>query len=261
MSHFSVLVIGEDIEGLLAPYDENLDVEPYIDKSASDIQAEFDELKNEYMANPEKSNGFRTLTLSLNSPNAEWVKEYSGGELDDDGNVLCTYNSDRKWDWYEIGGRWTGMLRLKSGRKGINGSPGVFDQDRVSDPKYCDQCRIKDVNWKYMNNQARKDAGATWDDMMNPEPGTSIYKPEYIAEQKNLHLKLYKTRNEYINRRGFWTTYALLTEDEWYEPGEMGWFGISSATVDTRDKYEHEFVKIIKSYQKDTLITVVDCHI
>jgi hypothetical protein len=30
-----------------------------------------------------------------------------------------TYNSDSKWDWYTVGGRWAGLLKLKKGKTGI----------------------------------------------------------------------------------------------------------------------------------------------
>ena len=32
--------------------------------------------------------------------------------LNEDINVLTTYNPQSKWDWYEIGGRWSGLLIL-----------------------------------------------------------------------------------------------------------------------------------------------------
>ena len=38
------------------------------------------------------------------------------GGIDDHGlYALTTYNRDAKWDWYEVGGRWSGFLKLKPG--------------------------------------------------------------------------------------------------------------------------------------------------
>ena len=57
MSHYAVAVIHkdtQDIDELLAPYDENIQVAPYI--------------------------------------------------------LYSTYNPNSKWDWYEKGGRWWGLL-------------------------------------------------------------------------------------------------------------------------------------------------------
>lgn len=39
-----------------------------------------------------------------------------------------TYNPQSKWDWWSIGGRWTGYFRMKGQAPGIlTGRPGVFD--------------------------------------------------------------------------------------------------------------------------------------
>lgn len=54
--------------------------------------------------------------------------------------------------------------------------------------------------------------------------------------------------------------YALVHDDQWYQYGEMGWFGISSDEIP-----EHEWNKtvndIIDSLPDDTLISFFDCHI
>ena len=39
----------------------------------------------------------------------KWVKEWSGAKLKD-GRYYKHTNPNKKWDWYQIGGRWTGML-------------------------------------------------------------------------------------------------------------------------------------------------------
>jgi hypothetical protein len=265
MSHFSVLVIGSNVEELLSSYDENLeDVEPYVDKSADQIQLDFENHKRGIITankDPAKLNSFERLTLSLSVVTDEWIKEWSGQELDEYGNTLSTYNPDSKWDWYEIGGRWTGSLKLKRGKKGIRGKPGIFGDHTERDPTRCDQCKIKDVNWKVMHKEAQDGVKSTWDTLMNPGDNC-MYRPSYVDIQRQLHIDMYGTKEEYVKRRGIWTTYALLSEsDGWVEPGQMGWFGCSSADTKSRDEYDEKFVQIVKSYPKDTMITVVDCHI
>ena len=37
--------------------------------------------------------------------------------IDENGNIYSTYNPNSKWDWYTIGGRWTGGLVTKEGRE------------------------------------------------------------------------------------------------------------------------------------------------
>lgn len=90
MSHFFTVVLvnsGSDIETeverLLAPYSENLEVEPY--KRGCFCQEEWG---RKYFA----ENG-RTC-------------EECGGT----GVETVTYNPQSKWDWFRIGGRWDGVV-------------------------------------------------------------------------------------------------------------------------------------------------------
>ena len=78
MSHFSVLILGENIEVKLAPYDENLEVSPYIWQAKAELEKEL-------------------------------------AEIDQEGNTITTYNPNSKWDYYSIGGRWRGCLTSRAG--------------------------------------------------------------------------------------------------------------------------------------------------
>ena len=53
-------------------------------------------------------------------------------------------------------------------------------------------------------------------------------------------------------------TFAVLVEDNWYEKGEMGWFGI---THNENPNWSSEFQKLLDSVDDDTLISLYDCHI
>lgn len=85
--HYKVLVLGKNVEELLAPYDENLEVEPYVYKTMEEARAELVEYTAEEYTDEE-------------------VAKYFGAKLDEDGNLLTTSNPNSKWDWYSIGGRW-----------------------------------------------------------------------------------------------------------------------------------------------------------
>ena len=54
MSHFKVLVIGENVEEQLAPYDENLEVEPYIDPNWN-FDVEIADAREWYSENPDSA--------------------------------------------------------------------------------------------------------------------------------------------------------------------------------------------------------------
>ena len=57
------------------------------------------------------------------------------------------------------------------------------------------------------------------------------------------------------------TTWAVLTPDGiWHEPGQMGWFGISSNEMN-EDEWDAKFREYLKTLDKDIILTLVDCHI
>ena len=128
MSHFTVLVIGDDVAEQLERYDENTSVEPYIKKRRDEAgkrrQAEIDKWKSviegpEHVQSKYRMEGVKERYKELcemtdeqfykeetgYNPNAvatgrEDEEEYDASRFDADGNYLSTYNPDSKWDWY-----------------------------------------------------------------------------------------------------------------------------------------------------------------
>lgn len=264
MTHFTVMVVGEDVEGILAPYDENIETEEYIDQTKEEIHEEFIKYKNKLIAENKSVHDlsiFESLTLSLESENSDWVRKWCGKELDENGNTLSTYNPNSKWDWYQVGGRWVGTFILKPGKTGVLGERSWYNKD-MSVPDNCvDEARKGDIDLDAMNNIAREQASKDWDDLMNPDPDKCMYRPEYVVEQRKIHLEMYGTKEEYIKRRGIWTPYAYVDSDGWNAPGEMGWFGVSSDETKDRDRFDQEFADYLSKLPDDTLLTMVDCHI
>lgn len=84
----------------------------------------------------------------------------------------------------------------------------------------------------------------------------SFYPKEYIKNK-------YPTEKDYIDCYTKFSTYAVLTPDgEWYEPGQMGWWGISSATPEQEAEFERNYEeKFIKQADSEWKLTIVDCHI
>jgi hypothetical protein len=56
--------------------------------------------------------------------------------------------------------------------------------------------------------------------------------------------------------------YALVTLDgEWREPGEMGWFGVSTDTPETKAEHYRAANEYIESLADDVVLVLVDVHI
>lgn len=56
---------------------------------------------------------------------------------------------------------------------------------------------------------------------------------------------------------------AVLTlDEEWHEPGKVGWWGISFATPEQEAEFENNYEKkFIKEAKPEWNLTIVDCHI
>ena len=176
MSHFSIAIIHEDnesIDDVLAPYDENMEI--IYTKSKAEHIAKFredtlDYMKSvtykEYEADPEEyieecnnpkhieyiTSFKERLSWTDEQAYVEQIKYYEPEQINKDGSTNETYNPDSKWDWYQLGGRWSGMLIPKAGTtSAIHGSKSLLD-DRPEDKTKFDSILLKDIDWDITNN-------------------------------------------------------------------------------------------------------------
>ena len=122
MSHFVLAVFTDGtktVEELLKPYDENMEVEPYIGETKAEIIEEAKEMKNNCLKQQAEGKRLNTLMKEyINAVTDEQLyqcKIYDDEIYDTEGNRTTTYNPNSKWDWYEIGGRWKNELTTKCG--------------------------------------------------------------------------------------------------------------------------------------------------
>lgn len=140
MSHFTVLVIGDDPEGQLEPYSEHIVLEPYVKFTKEQlienekwwIQKYKETTYQKYLSNPseyakncshqEHLNYLEKifpdiLTLTDEELYEQGVRYYEQDMIGKEGEVYSTYNPKSKWDWYVLGGRWKGYFTLPDGSK------------------------------------------------------------------------------------------------------------------------------------------------
>ena len=222
--------------------------------------------------------------------------------LDEKGEVtkvIRRTNPCAKWDWYTVGGRWMGFFKMKSGKKGVLGTPGVFDNTPEGD---ADIVLKGDIDFDQMRNDAGEKAGKIWDRVMDvfvgggddPDVKNHISweamrkkhgdenieaaRKEYHDQISILGLKtskddevrhmwepdeiLCKTRAEYVQeaRDAAGCTFAVVKDGKWFERGEMGWWGCVSNEKE-KDSWYKEFANMIDALPDNTPLTVVDCHI
>jgi hypothetical protein len=272
MSHYTVLVINtkgkNDVDAQLAPFDENIEMPEYEkgEVSADDIQRFIS-----YYTEKDSSLKGMPLKELYDLKGEDWNGEC--WKFNDDGTIveLSTYNPNSKWDWYEVGGRWAGSLKLKDEIKPENEpnfSWGWSEEAKREAlmKNLTDQAHKGQIDFEGMRDaEAFDNAMRFWeiyvdgDEPKNKEEEELVkhtfYKPQYYRDR-------YKSKTLYATCVTNFTTYAVLKDGKWYAPGEMGWFGMSSEDGDEGLEWDLKFYdEFIKDLPDEALLTVVDCHI
>lgn len=254
MSHFTVLCIGEDIEKQLYPYYE-LECSMTREEIKNDPRAEFkimfttEDLKKDFEKHLNEHPEYNYESLE------DYADDYHGYyKLEDKDEWGYWTNTNSKWDWYEIGGRWTGFFKVKDNPKYPDdiqlGCPGLMTEQ--AEKGYADSLRKCDIDFEGMRLNKIESLSKTWETIQ-----------EKINNGKNHVYALYnidknETKESYINKNNGIYTYSVIKDGKWLSKGEMGWFGMST---DNDDNWIENFEKMLESLPDDTLLTVVDCHI
>ncbi|MFW6281226.1 MAG: hypothetical protein ACOC1O_00300 [bacterium] len=291
MSHFTVMVIGENIEELLAPYQEN---------NMGTCPKEYLEFFNveEQERDIYKENYETKMSFD------EFMTKHCGYEYDaEQGAYGYWENPNKKWDWYQLGGRWNGYFKLKKGAIGKRGSAS-FLYHSSGDISYADSCLKGDIDVEGMRKEAEEKALKKYDAVHSALSEIDLSKhiswKEFIEKKKAGKITIEEARRLYNNqdsvetfkefsnseegskyidfssniedflipreeyakqaREGAISTFAVVNKDGWFEKGEMGWWGIVSDLKD-QDDWNKQFTKMFDELPDDTVINLVDCHI
>jgi hypothetical protein len=267
MSHFTVLVIGEDPEKQLAPFHE-FECTGIDDEYVQDI-----DVTAEALVEGLDYHGLEDRTVTSESEIDKSGPHKYGYAIVQNGELVKAVNRtnpNRKWDWYSLGGRWRGQLKLKTGKE-------------------VDQARKGDVDFWLMRETAAQEAALEYDRFHAVLSGRECPKWDEIRERHgedidaarkeyNSHSvikdmydarfifiwdgpeEFLVSREEFMQaaRNNAVSTFAVIKDGKWYERGQMGWFGFVS---DEKDNWNEEFFKLLDGLPDDTLLSVYDCHI
>lgn len=244
MSHFTVLVVDtnneKSVDEWMEPFYEGLEKDRISDWGVQDT------LK--YL----KDNNVDFPYDYVNETNLEEylavVKNegFDISEHDNEGNLYCLGNKDAKWDWYQIGGRWSNVLRKLDGTR-------------------CDTCEIKDLDLS-LDTESYNKAKRFWEvvvDKQSLKDGeyadgfTSWYKDSYYKD-------IFGDKETFAKDKASLSTFAMLLDGKWCEQGKMGWFGMPDTTSDSFKEYTKFFNKTLEELKEThphATVTLVDCHI
>lgn len=298
MSHFKVLVIGEDVETQLAPYDENLETAPYQDDSF-DYTKELNRARDFYIKNtdlrPEldRADDVAVLNAFHEGEDLRWNDEKSEASL------WSSYNPRSKWDYWVIGGRYNANFKIKPGTHPVDYFPSEahWSETFGNAPDHTnasDRARKRAIDFPAMIAARRANAEESWAKLAEVTKG--IEPPtESWDEVRERHDDIGDARKEYhshpwhtaARKAGFWDAYddfcmaekdplaayiaraeqmavagfyAIVRDGEWIARGDMGWFGMSDDKVDEAE-WRAKVAELIESLPDDAWLTTVDCHI
>ncbi len=282
MSHFTVLVLGPDVDTQLEKYDENELVPEY--KRGEVSQEEKDRILDYYQRN-------KNFVGTFEECYAQYGEDWDSNALKKDENgIWCefsTYNPDSKWDWFIVGGRWSGYFKMKPGVKPKLGEPGVFKNE--AEAGHGDVAMKKDIDFEGMRNDAGIKAGEyydkikaiigelpiaeEWDVIRERFEDINDARTAYQNQPAKMALsnagenwvepaEFNCTREEFIERARMSavSSYAVVKDGVWYQKGDMGWWGLSSNEM-SDNEWNVKFNELIESVPDDTLFTCIDCHI
>ncbi|MFI6029498.1 hypothetical protein [Amycolatopsis magusensis] len=96
------------------------------------------------------------------------------------GDEIRGHKPNAKWDWYQIGGRWSGELRLRSdAAEGdyARGERSWTGEDEPPIPGTCDLARIRALDLAGMRDAAAADAVDDWNEYAAVVHGTPQHLP------------------------------------------------------------------------------------
>lgn len=114
----------------------------------------------------------RPLLAEGDAPDLEGEHKWGWYRVNDEGEVselIDRINPNKKWDWWVVGGRWSGFLTPKAEADArdpsdpdapAKGRPGLMGSE--ANPAGVDVIRKGDVDFEAMRAEARREASAKW---------------------------------------------------------------------------------------------------
>lgn len=286
--HYTVLVVGDNVNEKMNKFSHNdPEYQKFIPCTQEDLDAfsntayyekAHKEVKEKYAQYVKDQNENSIVPISFLNFWAEYwdgATEYPGSEFY--GHVT---NPNAKWDWYEIGGRWSGFFDLKANATGLKGGQ-YFEENLKSVSNNADVIKLKDWDIEKIRKNAEREAANIYDKAHTISKGRTIpiwpkfdfsnmdnyakqskqadefHKNEVIIELKQnnfsiddiIYIDFNLSKKDFIKASNLkaGTTYALLIDGVWYDKN-------------TTDNYEQLFWDKLGELIPETMLTIIDYH-
>lgn len=279
MSHFNVLVIGNNPEKALAPYHEfecdGVDDEYVVENDISDeIIGDIGEMGS--LAEAVIYNlGDDSIVSDSSEVDLTGAHKFGYAIIKDNTLVKAVRrtNPNKKWDWYQCGGRWSGFFLNKDGIWVDSVKKSELD---LAGMEMHSAIQAKRSYEQYAEAIAGHEQPKSWETVRNDitdiTEARKIYgdQPAIKSIKKNDIGPLFSCAVEYfgnsemdfvVNKvNSCLTPYAVICDGEWHSKGEMGWFGMSNDNL-SQDEWNKRVLELIKELPEETNLSLYDCHI
>lgn len=249
--HFSIMIVGEDFDQQLAPFQEN----------------NMGDCPDEYMEYYVNGTWYK---------NKEEAVKDCGEAAETDGYWS---NPNSKWDWYVIGGRFQRKFLPKDGVEYNKGSASVFEDP---DPNYAAQIRKGDIDFAKMKERFFERKRNLWNkvvevlgktpefvvsseyDWENKESREEFWNQEDVKKIKELDDFVWASMTDIDLFSGCQNVDEFLAKFDWKDSYRTYGFIRGGEWIDcdwhTDEDYNKAFDKWFDSLPDDVIINIVDCH-
>ena len=229
-------------------------------------------------------------------PDLEGRHKYRYMQLGENGELVKLVkrtNPNAKWDWWVVGGRYSSRLKSKNGTISNQARIGDLDLEtlrreavssradalltainELCSKNNCNAAAIEEAWKKFVSAggltglKERLPAGVSLEDyfkQLQPEdPARAAFEmnlvPAFCGWMGIGVPDTEPSLSDWTKSAPPLKTFAVLNEGQWFQIGEMGWWGIVSDKMDEAE-WEQSFVKLLEELDPEYWITYVDCHI
>jgi hypothetical protein len=291
MSHFSILAVTnngteKEIEQILQPYHE-FECTGLVDQYVESVDIT-EETKQDWKSSNQQltfleyiQEEYTSTSILQPGQSPDLLDKCKWGWAQLDKNevsvVIKRTNRNKRWDWWQVGGRWSDSLLTKSGLL-----VDSCQYDQLDSDTQIKEAVIKAQNeWEWFQRQYTGVTAnfETWSAVRSrikdltearlfyhSQPLIKLTSKENSIFQQRLLATSYDVDNytlpksQYVEKsaNNAFRFYAVVKDDQWHSAGRMGWWGIST---DCNDSWPEEQRALLATVKPDQWVTVVDCHI
>lgn len=242
---FTVMVIGDNHDEIMANYDMARKVEPYIKYKyldAAKIKAKTEKMIETILEDPKKLslNEFQIETfreklkgIKALSPFEYYTSLTSGLFYDDDGNALTDENPQGKWATCEIAKNFATPLILKDGTEAFQARKGDIDFDKLN---HANEHLYKRL-WELVVEDDEPKNGEEAEMKANSSSNTKYFS-------------LFKNKEEFVAYSSTYWAYAYVDSNGWHDMDD----------AKNSNTWITEFnAKFVSKLNDDDLVTIYEC--